>query len=501
MGKITPNELSESLNDLIDEKLNTEDSSLMTESKTIVGAINEIYGKEIIANAIGEPLDRSDTFNEMGNEINDLLSNFKTNMMISGVTVESGDKFKQLIDKIRGLTKGEGNKGIQYAEGAGIITDIIGENIFNYQPPINISTDLDFVPTMVFVTVTKTTYKGYHNSSQVTNYKTNCTLNSFITNSENTAVSVMLNDLAYDFKLYINNLSSEGFDLNLKVSLSGTGYMKDINYNWYAIGVGVDSIKTGGGLDISIVESLPDTVTENKLCVIAPVTDGMIYVDRLDKDKAVSTYSFDTDDYFVRLVLSENTNTFVTTSTSGNVVERYLVGGIYRYDGSGLVLADNIYKGSNGKWVQIFDVLLVFSNGLQNDTTIVNSSPSSCKGYVSGDGTTLILDYLSTGATNIAFKNSLDITDYNKLVLVVESTSFSTSASSRILFNLYDANTDTYIEDVGLETTVEVIGSWTKGQLIEIDVSSLKGPHYLRINKQAININGTIVLSEIYFTK
>ena len=43
MGQITPNELSESLNDLIDEKLNIEDSSLMTGNKTIVGAINEIY--------------------------------------------------------------------------------------------------------------------------------------------------------------------------------------------------------------------------------------------------------------------------------------------------------------------------------------------------------------------------------------------------------------------------------------------------------------------------
>lgn len=43
MGKITPNELSEPLNDFIDEKLNTEEYSLMTENKTIVGAINEIY--------------------------------------------------------------------------------------------------------------------------------------------------------------------------------------------------------------------------------------------------------------------------------------------------------------------------------------------------------------------------------------------------------------------------------------------------------------------------
>ena len=82
-------------------------STLNTENKTIVGALAEIVGKKEIANAIGEPLTASDTFGEMGNEINGLLSQFKTNMMNSGVVVESGDKFKQLIDKIQGLTEGE----------------------------------------------------------------------------------------------------------------------------------------------------------------------------------------------------------------------------------------------------------------------------------------------------------------------------------------------------------------------------------------------------------
>jgi hypothetical protein len=59
-------------------------------------------GKQLIANAIGEPLNAEDTFSAMSSDINGLLSTFKTNMMNNGVTVESGDKFKQLIDKIPG---------------------------------------------------------------------------------------------------------------------------------------------------------------------------------------------------------------------------------------------------------------------------------------------------------------------------------------------------------------------------------------------------------------
>ena len=114
MGKITINELHKSLYNYAQT---VSDENLMTESKTIVNAINEIYGKQLIANAIGEPLNDTDTFTKMNDDINGLLSTFKTNMMNSGVTVESSDKFKQLIDKIKGLTEGEGNKGIQYVEG------------------------------------------------------------------------------------------------------------------------------------------------------------------------------------------------------------------------------------------------------------------------------------------------------------------------------------------------------------------------------------------------
>ena len=81
-------------------------SNLKTTEKTnLVNAINELFqnansGKQLIASAIGEPLDSNDTFSAMSNDINSLLSTFKTNMTNIGVTVNSNDKFKQLIDKI-----------------------------------------------------------------------------------------------------------------------------------------------------------------------------------------------------------------------------------------------------------------------------------------------------------------------------------------------------------------------------------------------------------------
>jgi hypothetical protein len=144
------------------------DETLITEDKTIVGAINELFqsannGKELIASAIGEPLSKDDTFSAMSSDINGLLSTFKTNMMNNGVTVESGDKFKSLIDKIKGLSEGEGNKGILYTKTNISISDtpITFETNSsnyatnqNYQEFLPATVSLDFNPTVYIVNLT-----------------------------------------------------------------------------------------------------------------------------------------------------------------------------------------------------------------------------------------------------------------------------------------------------------------------------------------------------------
>ena len=201
MGKITINELSDSLKDHIDSKQNATDDLLETNNKTVVGAINELFqnvdnkpSKQLIANAIGEPLSAEDTFAEMSNDINNLLSNFKTNMMISGVTVESGDKFKQLIDKIKGLTEGEGNKGIQYAEGTVNCVITGGWNTTGKQ---DIPMNLSFQPTIVIIHCTEF-------SGNVFTHKNFCVMND---------VDATI-DLPYyggNYYISLSNITSESF--------------------------------------------------------------------------------------------------------------------------------------------------------------------------------------------------------------------------------------------------------------------------------------------------
>lgn len=138
MAKITMDELSDSLKEQLSNLISGNESitpeqvmeivnnvsgnleELQTKNKTsIVGAINELFqnannGKQVIADAIGEPVSADDTFNAMSNDIELLLGTFKANMLNKGISVENSDKFKNLIDKIPlivGLPPEEGEGG------------------------------------------------------------------------------------------------------------------------------------------------------------------------------------------------------------------------------------------------------------------------------------------------------------------------------------------------------------------------------------------------------
>ena len=97
-------------------------NELETEVNTdIISAVNSLIVDRVdnaenmgkLANAIGEPVTANHSVDEAVEGLGELLGTFKTNMMNSGVMVESSDKFKQLIDKIKGLTEGENaNSGL-----------------------------------------------------------------------------------------------------------------------------------------------------------------------------------------------------------------------------------------------------------------------------------------------------------------------------------------------------------------------------------------------------
>ena len=114
------NDVKQAINNASDIDLSSYDvkadvgdkTKLQTNAKgSLVDAVNELFqnannGKELIANAIGEPLSATDTFSAMGEEIEGLLEYFRDKLKSIGVTDPlDGLNLKELIDKVKGPTK------------------------------------------------------------------------------------------------------------------------------------------------------------------------------------------------------------------------------------------------------------------------------------------------------------------------------------------------------------------------------------------------------------
>ena len=273
-GRITIDSLSDSLKEMIlnsglsEEEINTliqnavanvdisgkqdkTDNELVTTDKTIVGAINELFqsannGKQLIADAIGEPLSSEDTFSAMSTDINGLLSTFKTNMMNNGITVESSDKFKSLIDKIATLADSEG-KGIQYADGAIGISYDSGEYGYGDIYDQIITTNLDFTPTIIFLQMqdnnvgsnSEGSMKSYMYISNLTTYD-----EEFVGYTDHLVIK-------------ITDISAESFNINITAAKNAYGVFT----HWYAIGVGEEDTTLRDSL-ASILQEEGVSVTE-----------------------------------------------------------------------------------------------------------------------------------------------------------------------------------------------------------------------------------------------
>ena len=252
-------EQDEVVNGLVDKV--GELNGLMTEEKgDLVGAINELFqsannGKELIANAIGEPLNAEDTFNAMSNDINGLLSTFKTNMMNNGIIIESGDKFEQLIDKIATMVEEGSGKGIKFASQNSLSLSF-GGDFHNANVNTTIDTNLDFVPNLI-ICIFSSVKDGYINQSYGYDNSANHTNLGFTNND------TYYNSLSGTAKMTINNITAESFVIATTGGMD-TGnrtFVSGVLKEWYAIGIGEEDTTLRDSL-ASILQEEGVSVTE-----------------------------------------------------------------------------------------------------------------------------------------------------------------------------------------------------------------------------------------------
>jgi hypothetical protein len=184
----------------------------------------------------------------MSNDINSLLSTFKTNMMNNGITVESSDKFKSLIDKIATMVEEGSGKGIQFANGDAktryaTTDDGIFTGYNNYNTSSIIELKLSFDPS--FVVFAKSGFIGVYYRNGLLNINNATDLVFHVCTANNDEYSIQ------------NVMTPGGGILRLPTgALSANQVLK-----WIAIGVGEEDTTLRDSLT-SILQEEGVTVTE-----------------------------------------------------------------------------------------------------------------------------------------------------------------------------------------------------------------------------------------------
>ena len=305
-------------------------TELSTNSKTVIGAINELFqsannGKELIANAIGEPLNAEDTFSAMSSDINSLLSTFKTNMMNNGVTVESGDKFKSLIDKIATMVEEGEGKGVQFASGIHNISGSDTNNDF-------VITNLTFKPDIILVDY-------YYTSAELDLHHVHM-YNRFI-DEDNYFILGNWNGSS----LYYRRALSDTYYINeTGFCLSGLYLPLNKDINWFAIGVGEE--------DTTLRDSLA-SILENKGVDVTEEDDMASLITKVDEefDNSISVIpgeEFILETVDIGQVFAYDDSEWYELPTWTDA--RYHT---IRYNGSYRVTVHGTVDSNNGTWVRI----------------------------------------------------------------------------------------------------------------------------------------------------
>ena len=242
---------------------------LSTNAKgSLVDAINELFqnannGKELIASAIGEPLNAEDTFSAMSNDINSLLATFKANMMNNGVTVESSDKFKSLIDKISTMVEEGSGKGVQIANGE--------STSISYSETADASliiSNLNFKPTII-IGVYSTWIILYSSDTYFYSYPEYIL---FAPGTGGGIGSIMYSYINNHTKFYVNNT---GFCLPLVPNGYNAYPVTSTNVKWVAIGVGEEDTTLRDSLADILGDKGVDVTEEDDMASLITKVEGI----------------------------------------------------------------------------------------------------------------------------------------------------------------------------------------------------------------------------------
>ena len=255
-------QLDDNVIDMLSEDIGSNYSLRTENQKTITAALNEIHGKDVIANVVGDPLLSTDTYNEMGRKLRELTVKLKNKLLSNGIAIAEYDKLNSLIEKIEVLGEGVGY-GLEIVTGVCDDIDLTGNP--NNWVEHKISYDLSFVPNRIIFNIGQAKIFGYYVDSNRSYDWLNFTIDSKTAYSETNYYQIRPGN-PY-LHVYISNITDKGFSLFTKTNYVETNIL--LNNTFDALGDGssalLDTLKDiliNNNVELTGNESLADLIVK-----------------------------------------------------------------------------------------------------------------------------------------------------------------------------------------------------------------------------------------------
>ena len=400
--------------------------------------VNEAFtnannGKQLIASAIGEPVSSEDTFQAMSDDINGLLSTFKTNMMNNGIAVESGDRFKSLIDKIATMVEEGSGKGMRYVQGSYTYTS-------EKSASVTVQTNLGFIPQYFVVVVNGMYVSGVNDLSASGNkymvLTTDCPYHGYqMIWSDGGVSSDRVLNLAYD----ANSFTISGGQLKY------VHFQNGVTFNWHAFGVGEEDNTLRDSLASILQEEGVSVTNEDNMASLISKVDQEFDRQVVPQGTAGPEHVLQGVSFMNSSGTVQNGNIPILSSNYGTE-QHYMTGEIQvgDYSGAGgqcLYFRIPRYWYTNVDWVMSYVPDLLPENIVSGKSIcgVIGTAPKGYK-FIAGTGATLYSGNVYSGSPGAS--QVIDIKGYE----------FWFNGAVKV---------SSFISDSGSTTTGSSIGSYT----------------------------------------
>jgi hypothetical protein len=270
------------------------------------------------------------------------------------------------------------------------------------------------------------------------------------------------------------------------------------------------SLQDFSSINITVAEQLPDTVKDGKIVIIEEEKINKIMCDT----KPYKDVTLNNNEVYIELNNHEDNLALKCEIVNNIHLFNYYISAIYKKIDDTITQCKDVYMGIDGAWVKVLDSKVdIFANGKFKDGLSLKvgyTSNGTCTTSItSGSATYPNCIYIKQetssvyGASACVMNNSIDVTNYSKLVFVLESLEYSSSEGKVNLYLGLHTESKGSLTSLKAKYSMNALDIITSKLLCEIDISKLSGEHYIQLG---IYGSGAVkgikyYISNIYFLR